>query len=156
MRRSEKIRRIGVHALGTDEIEHVEEILSRRDLRFTHGALVDLGSELLTDFRIGGIAVLVIQSDDRVIDRFLFLPVERTDTLRTLEEHVLEVVCQTGVLLRFVHSSGANYYVARYVRCVVIFPEKNSETIFQLVLRQALTGLSREKCGAADEQQSAK
>ena len=111
---------------------------------------------MLTDFRIGGIAVLVVQSDDGVVDGFFFLPVERTDTLRTLEEHVLQVVCQTGVLLRFVHSTRTNYYVARYVRCVVIFPKKDSETIFQLVLCQALAGLSREKCGAADEQQSAK
>ena len=141
-------RRISVHTLGTDEIEHVEEIFGRRDLRFTHGALVDLGSELLTDFRIGSIAVLVVQSDDRVIDRFLFLPIKCANTLRTLEEHMLQVVRESGVLGRFVHSSGANYYIARYIRCIVVFPEKNSETIFQLVLRQTLTGLSREKCGA--------
>ena len=149
-------RRISVHTLGTDEIEHVEEIFGRRDLRLTHGALVDLGGELLTDFRIGSIAVLVVQSDDRVIDRFLFLPVEGADTLCALEEHVLQIVRQTGVLCRFVHGTCANYYIARYIRCIVVFPQKHSETVFQLVLCQTLTGLSGEKCDAAYQQQSAK
>jgi hypothetical protein len=69
---------------------------------------------------------------------------------------MLEVVSESGVFSGFVHGSGANYYVARYVRCVVILPKKDGETIFQLVLRQALSGLSGEKCGATDEQQSAK
>ena len=154
--RREVKRGVCVHTLGTDKIQHVEEILGRRDLRFTHGAFVDLRSELLTYFRIGGIAVLVVKRDDRVIDRFLFLPVEGADTLGALEEHVLQIVCQTGVLCRFVHSTCANYYVARYIRCIVVFPQKHSETVFQLVLCQTLTGLSGEKCDAAYQQQSAK
>ena len=120
--RREVIGRVSVHTLGTDEVQHVEEIFGRRDLRFTHGAFVDLRSELLTYFRIGGIAVLVVERDDRVIDRFLFLPVKGADTLCALEEHMLQIVCQTGVLCRFVHCSGAYYYVARYIRRIVVFP----------------------------------
>ena len=97
------IRRIGIHALRTDEVEHVEEVLGRRDLRFAHRNLIDLRSQLLANFRVRSLAVLVVERDDGVVHRFFCLPIECTDALRALEEHMLQIVRQTCIFSRFIH-----------------------------------------------------
>ena len=93
------IRSVCVHALCTDEVEQVEELLGRGYLRLAHGALVDLRSQILTNHGVGGFCVLVVQSNDRVVDGLFCCPVKRTDALCALEQHVLQIVSQTGVLL---------------------------------------------------------
>ena len=123
------IRCIGVHTLCTDEVEHVAEILGRGDLCLAHGALVDLRSQLLAYLRVGSLAILVVKRNNRIIDWFLFLPIQCTDTLRSFEEHMLQIVSQTCVLCRFIYCSGANHYVARYIRLVVVFPQHNRQAV---------------------------
>ena len=123
------IGRIRVHTFCTNQVEQHKEVLQRRDLSLTHRSLVDLCSQLLTYFGVGRLAVLVIEVNDCVIDGFLFLPIQGTNLLCTLEEHVLQIVCQTGVFCRFIHCTCANYYVTGNIRLVVVFPQHYSEAV---------------------------
>ena len=119
---SHVIRGEGIHIRSTDTVEEGKEILGGRVLRCLEAGAVDTGDERVALYGIRGLRVLVIETDDLLVERFLFLPIQRTDTLRTLEEHVLQVVRETGTLGRFVDSSGANGYVTLYVRLVMVFP----------------------------------
>ena len=120
--RRQVIRRVGIHTFGTDQVQQHEEILQGRNLRLTHGCLVNLFLQSFTHLRIGSITILIVQRDDRVIDRFLCLPIQCTDTLGTLEEHMLQIVSKSCVLGRFIYGTGTYYYISGNVRLVMVFP----------------------------------
>ena len=131
----------GIDAGGTYAIHQGKEILCGAHFRFFNGSTIDLLNNCVPLHLIGCFSQKVIQTDDFFVIRFLFLPIQGTDTLCTFEKHVLQIMRQAGILLRLINSTCADSHIACDIRLVMVFPKKNGETIRQRVFTQALTGL---------------
>ena len=122
-----------VHACSTDSVEQYEEVLYRSVFSGFDRCFVDLGGEFSTLCLIGSLCILIVEANNLLVVGFLFLPIECTDFLCTLEEHMFQVVSQTSIFCWFVHCTCTHGHIARYVRLVVIFPEHNGQTIIQFI-----------------------
>ena len=132
------VRGVCVYALRTDTIEQIKEVLGSAILRSLHRFLVDARSQLLAYSGVGSLCILVIEDYDRVIKWFLFLPIDSTNLLGALKEHMLQIVSKTRVFARFINSTCTRYNIAFYVGLIMIFPQDNGEAVIQFVLLQFL------------------
>ena len=150
------IRGSGIEAFTTDGLNQVRELIG--------SSILSSEDTLFVDFELNSIAFLgiirhregVVEGDDMLVIGFLFLPIERAHTVGAFEEHVLQIVSQTGRCLRFVNRTGTSDGSSKHIGQVLVFPEHDGEPIVQRVLLQAFRQLCSHRCDAADKQQNAK
>ena len=83
------VTRSGIQSLTTDGLNQIAELVRSTVLRSETALLVDFELHLFTGFRVTRHGQRIIQRNHFLVVRFLFLPIQRTDLICALEEHML-------------------------------------------------------------------